>query len=564
MRGFLPFVGHRIFRALIALWLVSTVVFVVMRLSGDPVPLLLPPDAPTSEILRVRRDLGLDRPLPVQYGVFLGNILRGDFGRSIHFREPAATVVRGYLGATLELGLTAFVLAAVAAVPIGLLSAMKRNTLLDHAAMGVALIGQSAPTFFLGILFILLLALKADLFPTSGRGDWRNLVLPALTLGAFTMASIARLTRSAVLEVLGADYIRTARAKGVSEIWVVAKHTLKNAAIPIVTITGLQFGTLLGGAVVTETVFSWPGIGRLAVQSIYNRDYPVVQCTVFARPRVGGRRVPWLTMAGAGFVLLVAAVAVAAPWLAPADPVRQSLRGRLSPPTLEGIDGHAHLLGTDHLGRDVLSRVIYGSRVSLVVGVCAVLIGGLLGSALGILAGWSSGRVDAIIMTVADAQLAFPFILLAIGIIAVLGPSFPTLIVVIGLSGWVSYARILRSQVLSLRSREFVEAIQALGGSVLRIVLRHVVPNVLSSIVVVATLELARSIVLEATLSFLGLGIQPPTPSWGGMIQEGRDYLDTAWWIATFPGIVLMLTSVVVSRTGDGLRDLLDPTLRGE
>jgi ABC-type dipeptide/oligopeptide/nickel transport system permease component len=281
MRGLLPFLAHRLFRALIALWLVSTVVFVVMRLSGDPVPLLLPPDAPTSEIMRVRRDLGLDRPLPVQYGVFLGNILRGDFGRSIHFREPAFTVVRGYLAATLELGLTAFVLATLIALPIGLLSAMKRNSLLDHAAMGVALVGQSAPTFFMGILFILLLSLKADLFPTSGRGDWKHLVLPALTLGAFTMASIARLTRSAVLEVLGADYIRTARAKGVAEVFVVAKHTLKNAAIPIVTITGLQFGTLLGGAVVTETVFSWPGIGRLAVQSIYNRDYPVVQCTVF-------------------------------------------------------------------------------------------------------------------------------------------------------------------------------------------------------------------------------------------------------------------------------------------
>ena len=281
MRGFLPFVGHRIFRAVIALWLVSTVVFVVMRLSGDPVPLLLPPDAPLSEILRVRRDLGLDRPLPVQYGVFLTNVVRGDFGRSIHYRIPAVEVVRGYLGATLELGLTAFFLAALVAVPIGLFSAMKRNSPLDHAAMTFALIGQSAPTFFLGILFILLLALKLDLFPTSGRGDWRHLVLPALTLGAFAMASIARLTRSAVLEVLGADYIRTARAKGMSEMWVVAKHTLKNAAIPIVTITGLQFGTLLGGAVVTETVFSWPGIGRLAVQSINNRDYPVVQCTVF-------------------------------------------------------------------------------------------------------------------------------------------------------------------------------------------------------------------------------------------------------------------------------------------
>jgi len=289
-----------------------------------------------------------------------------------------------------------------------------------------------------------------------------------------------------------------------------------------------------------------------------------VGAAAFAWPRVAGRRVPRLTVVGVGFVLLVAVVAMAAPWLAPEDPVRQSLRGRLHAPTLEGADGRAHLLGTDHLGRDVLSRVIYGSRVSLVVGFSAVVVGGLLGSALGILAGFVGGRMDGVIMTAADAQLAFPFILLAIGIIAVLGPSFPTLIVVIGLSGWVSYARILRSQVLVLRSREFVEAIRALGGSVLRIVLRHVLPNVLSSIVVVATLELARAIVLEATLSFLGLGIQPPTPSWGGMIHEGRDYLDSAWWIATCPGIVLMLTSIVVSRTGDGLRDLLDPTLRGE
>ncbi len=281
MRGLFSFLGSRLLRAVVALWLVSTVVFVVMRLSGDPVPLLLPPDAPRSEIFRVRAELGLDRPLPVQYGVFLVNALRGDFGRSIHFREPALRVVFDYLPATFELGLTAFALAVVVAVPIGLLSAVRRNSLIDHAAMGVALIGQSAPTFFLGILFILVVSLKLGLLPTSGRGDWHHLVLPAVTLGAFAMASIARLTRSAVLEVLRADFIRTARAKGLAELLVVGKHTLKNAAIPIVTITGLQFGSLLGGAVVTETVFSWPGIGRLAIQSIYNRDYPVVQCTVF-------------------------------------------------------------------------------------------------------------------------------------------------------------------------------------------------------------------------------------------------------------------------------------------
>jgi ABC-type dipeptide/oligopeptide/nickel transport system permease component len=281
MRGFGGFLAYRLFRALVALWLVSTVVFVVMRLSGDPVPLLLPPDAPIAEMERVRRDLGLDRPLPLQYAIFLGNVVRGDFGRSIHFRQPAMAVAASYLEATFELGLVAFGIALFVAFPIGVVSAVRRNSVVDHAAMGAALVGQSAPTFFIGIVLILLLSLRLDLFPTSGRGDWRHLVLPALTLGAFTMASIARITRSAVLEVLRADFVRTARAKGVGELWVVAKHTLRNAALPILTITGLQFGTLLGGAVVTETVFAWPGIGRLAIQSIYNRDYPVVQSTVF-------------------------------------------------------------------------------------------------------------------------------------------------------------------------------------------------------------------------------------------------------------------------------------------
>ena len=281
MRALAAFLAARLVRALIAVWLVSTVVFVVMRLSGDPVPLLLPPDAPIAEMALVRHDLGLDRSLAVQYAVFIGNVLHGDFGRSIHFRQPAMDVALSYLPATFELGAAAFLVAVVVAFPVGVLSAVRRNSLFDHAAMGLALIGQSAPTFFLGVLFILVFSLRLDLFPTSGRGAWRHLVLPALTLGAFAMASIARITRSAVLEVQRADFIRTARAKGLGEFVVVAKHMLKNAALPIMTISGLQFGTLLGGAVVTETVFAWPGMGRLAIQSIYNRDYPVVQAAVF-------------------------------------------------------------------------------------------------------------------------------------------------------------------------------------------------------------------------------------------------------------------------------------------
>jgi peptide/nickel transport system permease protein len=292
---------------------------------------------------------------------------------------------------------------------------------------------------------------------------------------------------------------------------------------------------------------------------------PAATVDALPAPRVvRRRRVPWPLYLAASFVGLLIIVAVSAPLLAPHDPERGSLRARLRGPTLEGPDGKAYLLGTDQLGRDVLSRMVYGTRVSLAIGFAAVTVGGIVGGLLGLVAGFRGGWLDEIVMTVADAQLAFPFILLAIGIIAVLGPSFPNLIVVVGLSGWVTYARVLRSQVLSIRQRDFVSAMVALGGSVPRVLARHILPNVASTFMVIATLELARAIVLEATLSFLGLGIQPPTPSWGGMIHEGREYLDSAWWISVCPGVWLMLTSLVVSRTGDWLRDVLDPTLRGE
>ena len=263
------------------------------------------------------------------------------------------------------------------------------------------------------------------------------------------------------------------------------------------------------------------------------------------------------------FILLTLIVtALFSPQVAPHNPIRERLLDRLLPPAW-GQDGEwQYVLGTDHLGRDLLSRIIYGSRVSLVVGAAAVVVGGALGISLGVAAGFLGGRSDELIMALADMQLAFPTILLAIAIIAVLGPSFANLVVVIGISGWVTYARIARGQVLSLREKEFVEAIRAQGGSQLRIVVRHILPNILSPLIVVATLDLARTIILESTLSFLGLGIQPPTPSWGGMLSDGREYLLSAWWIATFPGVALMLTALSFNRLGDWIRDLTDPRLR--
>ena len=264
----------------------------------------------------------------------------------------------------------------------------------------------------------------------------------------------------------------------------------------------------------------------------------------------------WLILLG------LIATALLSPYIVPHNPIRERLIDRLLPPAWVEDGEWRYLLGTDHLGRDLVSRIIYGSRVSLVVGFAAVAIGGALGIALGVAAGFLGGQTDEVIMAVADMQLAFPTILFAIAIIAVLGPSFINLVIVIGLSGWVTYARIARGQVLSVREKEFVEAIRAQGGSQWRIVWRHILPNILSPLIVVATLDLARTIILESTLSFLGLGIQPPTPSWGGMLSDGREYLLSAWWIATFPGVALMLTALSFNRLGDWVRDLTDPRLR--
>ncbi len=275
------FLIGRLIRAVFVLWGVSTVVFLVMRLSGDPIALMVSPDTPPAEIARLRHELGFDQPLVVQYLVFLRDAAHGNFGQSLRFAEPARTLVLERVEPTLELALLSIVLAIVVAIPVGVLSALKRNSLYDAVAMAAALLGQSMPTFFLGIVLILVFSVQLQLLPAGGRGEWFQLLMPAATLGAWNMASIARLTRSAMLEVIGKDYIRTARAKGLGELAVLIGHAFKNFAIPIVTVLGLQFGALLGGAVVVETVFAWPGMGRLVIQAINVRDYPVVQAAVF-------------------------------------------------------------------------------------------------------------------------------------------------------------------------------------------------------------------------------------------------------------------------------------------
>src|SRR5437868_2990066 len=275
------YLTRRLLQSLLVLFGVSFVVFFILHLTGDPALVLLPPEASAEDIRRFREAMGFNDPFFVQYGRFLMGALRGDFGQSIRHGEPAFDLVMERMPATFQLAGAALALALCLAVPAGIISAVRRNSLIDYVSTVIALLGQSMPTFWLGIMLILLFSVQFNLLPSSGRGEWRHLVLPSITLGLFTTARITRLTRSGMPEVLNQDYIRTARARGVSDPPVVGKHALKNAAIPIVTIVGIELGTLLGGSVITETIFAWPGVGRLSVQAIYNRDYPVVQAAVF-------------------------------------------------------------------------------------------------------------------------------------------------------------------------------------------------------------------------------------------------------------------------------------------
>jgi ABC-type dipeptide/oligopeptide/nickel transport system permease component len=274
------YIWQRVWHTLFVLVAISIVSFFFIRLSGDPAMLMLPADAPRSAIEELREKMGFNDPLHVQYGRFAAGVVTGNFGESLYYHRPVMQLVLDRLPASLELATAALLFALVVAVPIGIISAVWRGSIIDFLSMLGALFGLSMPHFWLGIMMILLFSVTLGWLPTSGRGGFEHLIMPAVALGMSLLAMFARLTRSLMLEVLSLDYVRTARAKGLPEWVVVGRHALRNVLIPLVTVAGLEFGFLLGGVVVIETVFAWPGLGRLVVQAIFNRDFPVVQAAV--------------------------------------------------------------------------------------------------------------------------------------------------------------------------------------------------------------------------------------------------------------------------------------------
>ena len=276
-------------------------------------------------------------------------------------------------------------------------------------------------------------------------------------------------------------------------------------------------------------------------------------------PAARGRRLPVVSL---GIITIFVLMAILAPLLSPGDPGEQSLRNRFKPPVWMEGGSSRHLLGTDRLGRDMLSRIVWGSRVSLTAGVVTVLLASAFGAAVGLVAGYHGGTVDAVLMRVTDATMSFPVILLALILAVTVGPSFTNVVVAIAVILWARYARVIRGQVLTLMGLDFIAQARIAGAGAWRIITRHLFPNTLNTLVVLVTLQIGYVIIVEASLSFLGAGIPPPTPAWGSMISEGREFVTSAWWVSSLPGLAILLVVLAFNLLGDWLRDTLDPKLR--
>ena len=572
----------------------SFLIFVFIRLiPGDPAAIMLGDQATPGEVAALRAAMGLEDSLASQYVRWLSAVVRGDLGDSIFFQVSVLELITDGLETSILLALITMVWIIVLGLPIGMLAAARRGSWLDQGLSGTTMFLASVPTFWVGLYLILIFAAMLKWLPSSGYpsifgeggiANLRYLLLPSIALAAPNAALIIRLTRASMLEVYHEDYVRTARAKGMHPVRVVVRHIFRNAVLTVVSAIGFTIAALISEAVVTETVFALPGVGRMVVQSILRRDYPVIQGTILmivllylvinlvvdilyawldprvqlqmirvaARIGLGGRK---LAFAGLVIVAALAVCALFAPWLAPADPIAIDPPARLSPP------GAGHWFGTDHFGRDTLSRVIHGSRMAMLIGigVVAIALGG--GVTFGVLSALFP-RLGMLLMRIVDVLMAFPALLLALALIVVLGRGVENSILAIGVVYMTTTSRLVYGVSLRLKAATWVDAALAMGAGTGRIIFRHILPNLMSPLLVQASFVFAFAQLQAASLDFLGLGVPPETPTWGNMLSESRVYITRAPWLLLFPGLMIALSAFSLNLVGDAVRDRLDPRLR--
>jgi len=635
----------------------------------------------------------LDKPMIYRYGLYMMNFIQGDLGVSDHTGLRVWDTFIRRLPNTLLLSFTSIVIATVISVPLGIIAARRARTLYDTGVTVLSLIGMSVPVFWLGLLLILAFSLYLRWLPSGLFEDGiRSLILPALCSSFMLMATATRQTRSNMLEVLNADYMRTARAKGVPEEKVIRRHGLGNAWIPIVTAIGTNLGAQITGSVVVESVFAWPGIGRMAAEAVVSRDVTtttgvVIMTTILfvliqlgvdvlyanIDPRIKAQYVnkakkkkknPVPAGAPASPVRGPASVVIETPASAiektgsageaPAVPVlagepgpqpvcsgsafvtrenigsgakhsgatgkqssvsendrdpalvimkykKRSQLGEISHSlrrnkgamagliilcfmvvlffvslfisweAVTEMNGRSrfaapswqHPFGADNFGRDMMLRTIYGTRYTLAIGFGVVSFGAIIGVPMGCFAGFYGGKVDDIIMRITDAIAALPGLLLGMVIVTVLGQSLPNLIIAVAIPAIPIYIRMTRASVITLRNNEFVEAARAIGLPNYRIIFAQVLPNGWAPIIVTLTASLGVSIILAASLSYMGFGVPVPQPEWGALISTASEFARRSPHIMLFPGLFIMLTVLALNLLGDGLRDALDPKMKG-
>lgn len=453
-------------RAAFTLLLLTACVFFGLHMTGDPARIMLGNAADEVALEAFRAQWGLNLPLWQQFLVYLEKFVSLDMGTSYMTGQPVRNVFLDALGPTLSLMIPTAVVTLLIGIPSGVCAALHRNTLLDRSLMVMSVFGYAVPNFFMGVLLLLVFSIQLGWLPSYGNATVWHYIMPIITMATSEAAIFSRYARSAMIDALRLPCVRAARMRGLPERRIIWLHALPNAMLSILTILGFFLGTLVAGAVITENVFSWPGVGKLLVQSVASRDIPVV--------------------------------------------------------------------GT--------------------------LLGAVIGTLLGFLAARFGGIVDDAVNCGIDFTASLPFIILALTIIAFLGTDVTVIIVIMAVYGWDRYARLTRNLSRSAYTEGYACALEGLGLPTVSIALRHILPNIASALVVNMTLNFPGMILLETSLSFLGVGVQPPMSSLGTMLGFGRDYLTTAWWIAVIPGLVIVVSTLSMSILGDWVQQKLEPT----
>ena len=628
------YILRRLLQAIPTLLIISLLIFSLLYVTpGDPVDLILgTEDGTVSEEQRavVEEQWGLDKPFLVRYVNFVVNACKGDLGTSYATNQDVFDSVMTRMPATLKLAAFSMLLALVVSVPLGILAALKHNSIWDSLATALATVGVSLPKFWFGLVLMIVFSLRLGWLPSTGSAELSEglgtflsyIIMPAASLALGMAATQTRMIRSSMLDVLNQDYVRYARSKGLRERVVIWGHALKNAMIPVITVIGGEVGGLLGGAVVTESIFSWPGVGRLMMNSISKRDYPMIQgitlmlCISYllvnllidivyawvdprirldkkssggpvmrdkkkkvdpvqkgASGEIGLESLPvttyWtdvvrrfrknkIAVVGLVMLLIIVILCAGAPLFTKYDPILDmDLLNQLKPPGSEG-----HILGTDNLGRDIWSRLLYGGRTSVLTGLTVALITGAIGVAIGLISGYFGGIVETILMRMTDIMLSFPFLIIAIAIMAALGSSQRNIILALAIVGWPRFARLTRGQVLAVKNSEYVESAKVAGFGNARIILNHILPNCMGPIIIQATLAVGGAILSASSLTYLGLGADAAAPDWGVMLSQGRQYLQSEAYLTIIPGLAISVTVLAMNWIGDGLRDAFDPKMR--